>query len=400
MAKILGVDTDKVSEAVVDKYLTEFGMTATGRINRKIRILAKHFADRKQKEGDAFEEVVCTTCGGDSPATLPECPFCGDSDEVVNTPPVVGKPVAEDEPEDAPEAQSDDEPEQEPEPVPDDEPEEKPAPKKRSKAKEVAQVSERASKLIAKPEKAKPKKRSKAVSEPPPGDDDVEPSTEIAVPDAVFSEADLDESVAEAKKYMASATLEAYRLGKVLKYIHDNNLYLLRKGEKGPAHLSFKSFVRAEFEISHQQAYNLMAVVEHFTEEEVNRIGVSKLKLALQLPRDMRDDILSGAEDGATMSQLSERASKLLDKPEKPRKAVRDDGGITAILAMGILEAPMYCAPHKPGKVGAPTKPARTLKDLPFCVFQLENDVIATVRIELNDEGELVASLAFRKSVE
>ena len=384
MAKIMGVDTDKVSEEVIDRYLGEAGIACDGRLNRKIRVLAKHFASRKQEEGDSYEEVVCTTCGGDSPASLPCCPFCGDSDEVADTPKVKGAPVEDQEdeseveqeppaPSDSPPG-SDDEQESEPEP-------EALKPRSRSKA--------------GKPDKAKKAKPSKKVTE-----DVIDEPTTIAKVDKAFDEGDLDACVEEAKRYMASATMEAYRVGKVLKHIHDNNLYLLRKGEKGPMHLSFKAFVRAEFQISHQQAYNLMAVTEHFTEDEVNRLGVSKLKLALQVPKEMRDDLLSDAEDGASMSQLSERANALLNKAEKPKKQLKSDGGLTAILAMGILEAPMYCAPKAPGKVGAPTKPARTLKDAPFCVFKLENDVTATIHIDHNDDGELVATLTFRKGEE
>ena len=126
-------------------------------------------------------------------------------------------------------------------------------------------------------------------------------------------------------------------------------------------------------------------------------IGIDPAIALSEIMKD-RDKILADAEDGASMSQLSDKAKELLDKGKKDKPAKpANEGALTAVLAMGIMEEQMFCAPTKPGKVGQKTKPATQVKDEPFCMFQLENDVQAIVRVQANEEGELTCSLAFRR---
>ena len=110
----------------------------------------------------------------------------------------------------------------------------------------------------------------------------------------------------------------------------------------------------------------------------------------------MRQQILEAASNCESMATLSEQANALLDKvtPDKPKPVGKQ---LTAIIAMGLMEEPMFKTPTEPGKVGKKTKPATAINDEPFAVFQLENGVEATFQVLKKPDGELVASLAFRR---
>lgn len=391
MAKIKGIDTDKIDEAIINKHLERYGISCTGKLNRKLRVLATHISDLKgQLSEEEFDSCKCSECGGESPGILVECPFCGDADTVdpEDVAAVAAEPEPEVVPESEPETAAEPEPEAEEAAEPEPEPEkvEKPAaktPKKRSAAKKKLVADRKAAK-----EKAEKAETGEAIV--------------IDGPAVLtqFGEVDLNQSVAKCRGFMADATLECFRLGQELNHISDNNLYLLRLGENSKSvYTNFKVFVRNEFGMSHQQAYNLMAVAANFTEDQVRQIGTTKLNLALKVPEDMREKILAAASEGDTMSSLSEKADELLNR-DTPAKKPPVGKALTAIIAMGLMEAPMYKAPTQPGKVGEATSPANALNDEPFAVFTLENGVEATFQVLKNDEGDLVASLAFRRGTD
>ncbi len=386
MAKIKGIDTDHIDEAVINDHLVRYGITCTGKLNRKLRILATHIAEMKgSMDEQEFDSCTCSQCGGESPGLLDQCPFCGDSDTVFSDDATV-------EPTPEPEAA-------EPEPTPEPEP-----PKKELKSRSAAKKKAPAKKKNAPSKKVLASKRRK----PPDGEvvdeatgEVVETGTAIAVVNSTvpsqFGEVDLNQSIAKCRTFMVDATLECYRLGQELNYICDYKLYLFRRIENGKSkYTSFKVFVRNEFGMAYQQAYLLMGVAKNFTEDQVRQIGVTKLNLALKVPQEFREEILAKAGDGETMATLSEQAQSLLDK-STPAKALPVGKQLTAIIAMGLMEAPMYKAPTQPGKVGAATTPASQINDEPFAVFMLENGVEATFQVLKDEAGNLVASLAFRR---
>jgi hypothetical protein len=385
MAKIKGIDTDHIDEAVINDHLVRYGISCTGKLNRKLRILATHIAEMKGGMTEQeFDSCTCSQCGGESPGLLDQCPFCGDSDTVFSDDATV-EPTQEQEA-------------AEPEPTPEPE-----APKKELKSRSAAKKNVGAKKK-APSKKVLASKRRK----PPEGEvvdeatgEVVETGTAIAVVNSTvpsqFGEVDLNQSIAKCRTFMVDATLECYRLGQELNYICDNNLYLLRSIENGKSqYTSFKVFVRNEFGMAHQQAYLLMGVAKNFTEDQVRQIGTTKLNLALKVPPEYREEILAKAQEGETMVTLSERADALLNKAKSP-KALPVGKQLTAIIAMGLMEAPMYKAPTQPGKVGAATSPASQINDEPFAVFTLENGVEATFQVLKDEGGNLVASLAFRR---
>lgn len=414
MPQIMGIDTEKVDEAFVNKYLAQYGLATGGKINRKIRILGKHITDMKaEMEATVFDGCTCTTCGGESPGVLSECPFCGDSDTLDppagTTAETTGEASAEAPPSE-PEPPAEEPPEA-PEPPP-EEPKQaatklngKTPAKKRSSVKNGA-TKKKASARKSKATKAEDTKdkpiRAEVVDEGVvEGRTTADPTVLVTATAptvlAKYKEGDLNRSVAKCYGYMTKATLECWKLGVELNHLHGTNMYLLAKYDDGkPKWVNFKVFVKDEFGFSSKQAYNYMAVAEHFTEEQVREVGATKLLVALKVPEDVRQQILKAASDGDTMATLSAQANALLEKnaPAKPPPVGKQ---LTAIIAMGLMEEPMFKAPTVPGKVGKKTKPATAINDEPFAVFQLENGVEATFQVLKNAKGDLVASLAFRR---
>ena len=384
MAKIKGIDTDHIDEAVINAHLERYGISGAGKLNRKLRILATHIAELKVSMGDVeFDSCTCSKCGGESPGLLDQCPFCGEGDAIdpedataADAASVAAAVAAAEEP-------TDEEPT-------DEEPTDEEPPKKALKSRSAS-----------KKKMAKKKMAKKKVDAPECEVVDDEPGTAVVVAGSSvpskFGEGDLNQAVEKCRAFMVDATLECYRLGHELNHICDNNLYLLRLGENGKSkYTNFKVFVRNEFSMAHQQAYLLMGVAKNFTEDQVRQIGVTKLNLALKVPQEFREEILAKAQDGETMATLSEKADELLKK-DTPAKVPPMGKQLTAIIAMGLMEAPMYKAPTQPGKVGEPTTPASQINDEPFAVFMLENGVEATFQVLKDDDGNLRASLAFRR---
>lgn len=397
MAIILGIDTDKIDEAFINKYLGHYELASGGKINRKLRILARHIAELKESMSEEdFESCTCSKCGGESPGAADECPFCGEADEDDSGNPTVEEPTGE-VAEGAEVAGDEGETPTEEEPA-----EEEPAAKPRSRSaagKKKAASKKKAPKKKVRARKGRATKPDN--TEEAPVEVVEEPSAPLAaVPDNKYSEVDLNQRVAKCRQYMTEASAQCFHLGTELRAISDSNLYLLRTNDNGKqAYTNFKSFCRHEFNLGYKQAYKFMAVAEHYDEDQIRAMGVEKLNLALKVPEDVRQKILDAAEEGETMSTLSDKAAALQGK--EPKKAPpKSMAGLTAIIAMGLLEAPAFKAPTKAGKVNQKTTAAKGLKDDPFATFQLENDVEATVQLLTDANGELKFSLAFAKSTE
>jgi hypothetical protein len=74
--KVSGVQIDKANPEVIARYCAKYGIALTGKLSDDIALLSAKIktSTPKSKIGE------CDLCGGDSDITLPECPFCGDSE--------------------------------------------------------------------------------------------------------------------------------------------------------------------------------------------------------------------------------------------------------------------------------------------------------------------------------
>lgn len=107
----------------------------------------------------------------------------------------------------------------------------------------------------------------------------------------------------EIRKASASIGHNFYRIGEELLVVQKSDLY--RVG----GHESFDSWLTQFFTFSKQSAYNMMAVARALDKETATRIGPSlAYVVARASDRDAQKELLKLAQDGATASELRQKA--------------------------------------------------------------------------------------------
>jgi hypothetical protein len=233
----------------------------------------------------------------------------------------------------------------------------------------------------------------------------VAPSTEIVeAPVAGFTVGDLNKSVKLITELKRTAADSLWKLGQAVKSVLDNRLWMLRTDAQGaPKYRTFKQFVVGELDMSYMQAHRLAQVSEGFTEEEMTQIGVSKCHVMLQVPKDRRAGLLASAEQGATLTQISNEVAKMTAN-ERPKPPSRTGQALTVAMVQGRVELPLFARPK--GRHGyaseaeqkANPRPAMGITDDPFCVELLPNDVLVTYNIAKNLDGSWVLIVHRRRA--
>jgi hypothetical protein len=396
-----------VDADVVEKYLAEYELEMVQSDVENVKTLTDYFAERGKSEGITLAQC---DCGGTSDAELEECPFCGDSE------PVDGlteededddsEETAEsdadaddeeeddedddDEPEAAAESEDeDDEEEEDEDDEEEDDPEPTPAPKKKAKGKKAKKAAKKVTKATADKKAAKKKKQPKDAKKTKKGkpakkekgpleDQEATPSSarkpgETSTDIVVFTTADLDEQVKVIKSTGKFAATELLKMGSAFDRIHTDELWKLRTVKGKPKYTNFKKFVAEEFGVSHTYAYGLMDVARKFTEDDVKRLGISKLRVALQVPAERQKEILDAAKKGATVADLKDKARK--DRPEAKK-------AITVALLLGQQVVPAF-------KRTDPDVRASKIKDDAFGELELDNGVTLSIKLTRDVDSNL-----------
>lgn len=357
---VYGVKLGKVDEVILDKWLTEFGSTTLGDPETKIRRIVEHFANEK-RAGRLKTLVKCEKCDGLSDVELPECPYCGDDDEVVNS---------SEGAEDTESAQH---------------------------LADAAMVSDQANTTSQSPKtstaKSKMKKRSESkkkksnkamtVAQEP-----LESSSHKMADNVVIThtEKDLDDALARIKGHQANVVDDLYAIGGELHTIIEFELWKLRTDDQGrPAYNSFDSFVKAELPLKKVQAWRLAQLTSNFTLEQMQKFGGRFLMEVLKLPPEERQQVMDDAEKKGKKKALAERTNR---------------DYLTASIPARIFNLIMYKRPKEPARVGKPTTPASTLKDDPWCAIQLKPGATMYIRLMRNEDGAIVAMIDFRPGLD
>ena len=366
----------------------------------------------------------CDNCGGDSDFRLSRCPYCGDCELVdddgnlieestPNTktdpaPPPIEEEDEVEEPEvidttgeAPPEATDADDSADEPPPPP-------PKPKKpkgsgkANKAPRKRKLKKNGDKKAAKAHQELDEQAQGAIDRDQAGEDssaghiDVTSSSEgVAEVAKQFSTKDLDEAVSRCDEYKRDAANAAWRLGREIKRIVENRLWMLRAGDDGVAYRTFKQFVSAELGMSYFNAHRIMQVAEAYTEKQMKEIGVTKCHLMLKLPEDKRKEMLEQTQrDGASAAQVSKQVNELTGK-ERPKPPPKSGKPLTVAMAQGRVELQLHARPK--GREGFPSaeeqkanpNPARSVSEDPFVTEILPNDVRVTYHVIQDTDGTL-----------
>jgi len=287
----------------------------------------------------------CSTCGGDSDARLDACPFCGDTEE---TDMVVGQE------EDVGQG-----------------------------AEGTVQGSE------PEPKPSKPGRRIVHASEPELVEAEV-----VEVVDKNAMEVDeLDKMLVDIHQLKAQSATSIWELGTKIKELIDTGKWRFRLDDNGRTkYRTFPQFCKAELGMGYTQANRLVKVAEQFPRDQMERLGIAKCSVMLYLPKEVRDQLATGAEN-KSVSQLSKEAQELRDgetSPSTPR------GSLTVAMAPGVVEIPLLARP-KVNARKASDKPAKSLSEDPWAVEQLPNKVHCYYSVTKNKDGNLVLAIDRRR---
>ncbi len=233
---------------------------------------------------------------------------------------------------------------------------------------------------------------------PPPSTEVVEAPAPKAAPAELVepSEQDLNRRVKEIAALKAGTEAAGWLLGRKIKELYDLKVWRARSSEKGgPAYRTFNQFASAELGYSGSQAYRLMDVAEQFTEEQVRRIGTTRLIPLLRLKEEDRAKLVYDIQKSNLSAQQVRRA--VADKNPERRDTGRaktppgvpgvnarqerrfPEGSIATAFPKQSYDVQTYCKPDGWGR-DKPFPPedarrAKAMSDLPFAVIELPGDV-------------------------
>ncbi len=365
--KILGVDLSRVIEREVrESFKDATGKDAPEDLTDAVRTLAQHFADTAKASKEGQKEIAkggsgletlleCESCGGFSTPDYDRCPFCGAVDEGDDEKP--GEPVADVAP---------------------------PA---------IKTAGNGAPSALA----------GKA---PPP-----EP-----VP---RTERELDSRLQRVREISARGAHEAWKLGKELRVIYEEDLWRQRNDDNGaPIYKTFDAFLRAEVHLAPPTVMRLMRTTKEYTEHQLASHGMDVLRGLLSAPKDVRTAVLADVEAGKvkpTRAAVEREAARHREGREaKVEKGVGKGKGrgvgaakaseaaakaraekkkntITVPFPVGMVSVEAWARPTKKGE--APRR-AKKLGDRPHGELELSNGVMLKVAIVESAAGGLKFQLS------
>jgi len=219
------------------------------------------------------------------------------------------------------------------------------------------------------------------------------------VPRQIQNVSALDKAVARVKRHTVTSIKHIYAIGAELRKIRDEDLWMLRMDKKTgkPKYRCFWDWCSAEIPISESYCRRLMQVNENFSLEEMRKHGVTRLSVAMRLPRKKRKAYLRRAARvpacGKEVRQIARDMLAETDQRDYTDLCRRVD----VSLPLGISVLPMWCRLRNQGPVGKPTQPACHLTDDPWTKMRLAKDVVLYVRLSRNPRGELIAILEVRE---
>lgn len=250
-------------------------------------------------------------------------------------------------------------------------------------------------------EKAEPaSKTPKAAKAQPAPRVDVSPAKNVLTapqnPEGVkpARERDLDRAIERIRKAQVAGTKALFEIGQLVIEIEEKGLYTLRPGDDGkPKYRTFAKFCEEELGFTSVYAQRLADISRRFNEEDVAKLGPTKLGLIVGVkPGAQADRLLEAARAGATVSSLSEQVRQIGgDDRAGPRRAggraeprprrvdVEPSEGLTVVHASAVSHMPLLSTD------GKPTKRA----DGAIAREVAANGVVTTYTIIMNEDGHL-----------
>ncbi len=224
---------------------------------------------------------------------------------------------------------------------------------------------------------------------------------------------ELDTAVVKLKQLVVSSMSNYHQLGRHLIDVFRSGLYKARTEEGGkPKYKSWDEFVETEVGLSGVRSRTIMDVADQFTEEQVIKLGVEKLRIVARFDAKERDELIEKAETMSTralMTAAAEVRQKVVPSErekgageyaevvkkhtglalgteaakkarEEKKEAVEEMNGVTAVFQMGEYDLELF----KTGKTW-------TAKHV------LVNDVVCKLVVNLNSKPPKVKFMVGRE---
>lgn len=231
-------------------------------------------------------------------------------------------------------------------------------------------------------------------------------SKDLATTEAHYTDKDLDKAVERVIQCKKVAAVGLWALGEELKKINESKLWKLRTVKGKAAYTSFDQFCDTEAKISHTYAYQLIEIAKAFTEQDVSKFGTSKLTLMLKVaPEDLPavrekaatstkrelakevEKVVTARGHGAKRSEKHAAAGKKGAKA-KIAKAPKLDDKITIATIMGTKRIKLFAKPDSIRNIDWKSlKRAKTPAALPFGKWEMTNEVTLLISIVQTEDG-------------
>jgi hypothetical protein len=342
------LNPERLDAETLDQYLEAESLPTKGDTAKKAATLAKHYATK----GEPM--AVCDNCNGTAPSALPTCPFCGRGDEVDAEP-----------------------------------------------TEEQKTVKTKSSNL-KKHAKDEHPEMSPAIT------DAIEATAEVVDGGGLLPAADLDKHVAKIRALQRQGNAVIWHLGREIYEVYKSELWKRRLDASGKqVYRSFSDWcLSSELNMDLSNAMKLAEVSLEYSEAQVSEYGISKLKVLVRLPAGERPQMLAQAKELPFKKLLEEVKKMTSGKPKeggigkkrtdigKRARVVATEPKITAVMLAGKSKHALLARPL--GKDAAP-RPAKALKDDPWCTVMTPNGVELRVNIVADARGELVMLLDVSK---
>lgn len=228
------------------------------------------------------------------------------------------------------------------------------------------------------------------------GDGEVDENSSPTTPlvEESQTERDLDRAVARVQALKKNSASSIWELGQEILRVYDSSLWKQRRSNAGaPKWRSWGQFCDGELGVTPAYAYKLMDVAKAFSKSEVEEVGVKKLHLTLQVPREHRHKLLEAAKDGASAREVNDLANSVGKTRRDTGRTGSGGAGthkgdarggrkpekITVAALVGRVEIPLMR--------GTSDKRARNMADVPRGTERLLNGVTQVFVVTRDEEG-------------
>lgn len=349
-----GVKLERVKPEVLREELAAVGIKVDADVGPKMLVEKLYLHYKAERAKLRFSK--CSTCGGVSDTTLKRCPYCGDAEQVVTA---------------------------------------------ASDARAVPQVQE---KIAAVVEQAKPEieaSKALALNQRVPLAQRDQGGKQLPLRDRKPVN-ELEVQCRVIANLTRTAAVNLHSIGVALTIINQGELWKQRRAGDKQKFTSFAAFVLDEFGMTKQYAYQLIAIAKEFDPKTISEIGPHKLRLALQVQGEQREQVIKEAKQNrVTVQQVQEHVQRLkggVDKRREPQK-------ITVGVVPGMVRVPLHKRDKKKHTTQQASlsdtgkhKPAKSLADDPFGRLRLSNDVVMIFKLMRNRNDELVLAVETRRA--